>query len=250
MGGTRPWGAPGHGRAPSRLLPAGALAVRAPWPATGPTLAFFQLLLGAANAAFSRGLLLGIFHPADELVAGQRCDVLPGIERRGVGDQRLAQVSRKLVYHPTGHSKAAHGTTVASQVATGAQSRSECEPNGSSKSATLDVLSTASSPQVPLETEVHLRVGPYDVYSVAAGGSSKIGDIPASVPPEARSIVSAITNVHQGGGLAASTKGVLRMHATRRPLGGRSTVGMRRTRAVRRRWWAGGWLCVGSQRDR
>jgi len=56
--------------APSRLLSAGALAVLAPWPAAGPTLAFLQLLLGPANAAFSGHLLLGILDPADELVAG------------------------------------------------------------------------------------------------------------------------------------------------------------------------------------
>src|SRR5207245_721179 len=39
-------------------LDAGALAVPAPWPAAGPTLAFLQLLLGPANAAFSGHLLL------------------------------------------------------------------------------------------------------------------------------------------------------------------------------------------------
>src|SRR5438105_5523021 len=94
-----------------RLLSAGALAVRAPWPAAGPTLAFLQLLLGPANATFSGQFLLGILDPANELVAGQRRDVLPGIECRGVGGQRLAQVCRKLVHHPTGHS-AAHRATV------------------------------------------------------------------------------------------------------------------------------------------
>src|SRR5882757_10274982 len=99
----------------SRLLSAGALAVRAPWPAARPTLAFLELLFGPANAAFPSHLLLGIFDPADELVAGQRRDVLPGIECRGVGDQRLAQVSWKLVHHPTGHSRAAHRATVAGQ---------------------------------------------------------------------------------------------------------------------------------------
>jgi len=76
--------------APSRLLSAGALAVLAPWPAARPTLAFLKLLLGPANAAFPGRLLLGIFDPADELVAGQRRDVLPGNESRGVGDQRFA----------------------------------------------------------------------------------------------------------------------------------------------------------------
>src|SRR3984893_9676350 len=101
---------PGGGR---QLLSAGALAMLAAWPAAGPTLSFFQLLLGPANAAFSGHLLLGILDPADELVAGQRRDVLPGIECRGVRDQRLAQVSGKLVHHPTGHSRAAHRGTVA-----------------------------------------------------------------------------------------------------------------------------------------
>jgi hypothetical protein len=68
------------------LLSPGALAVVAPWPAAGPTLAFLQLLLGPAYTTFSGHLLLGIFDPADELVAGQRRDVLPGIECRAVGD--------------------------------------------------------------------------------------------------------------------------------------------------------------------
>src|ERR1039457_5790313 len=87
-----------------RPLSAGALAVLAPWPAAGPTLAFLQFLLGPANAAFSGHLLLGILYPANELVAGQRRDVLPSIECRGVGDQCLAQVRGKSVHHSTGHS--------------------------------------------------------------------------------------------------------------------------------------------------
>src|SRR6185503_18827467 len=96
---------------------AGALAVLAARPAAGATLAFFQLLLGPANASFSGLLLLGILDPADELVPGQRRDVLPGIECRGIGDQRLAQVCRELVHHPTGNSRAAHSRTVAGQSA-------------------------------------------------------------------------------------------------------------------------------------
>ena len=96
-------------------LSAGALAVPAPWPAAGPTLAFLQLLLGPANAAFSSHLLLCILDPADELVSGQRRDVLPSTECGRVGDQRLAQVCGKLVHHPTGHSLAAHRATVAVQ---------------------------------------------------------------------------------------------------------------------------------------
>ena len=92
-----------------QLLSAGPLAMRAPWPAAGPTLAFLELLLGPSDAALSRHLLLGILDPAYELVAGQRRDVLPGIERRRIRDQRHAEVSWKLVHYPTGHSWAAHG---------------------------------------------------------------------------------------------------------------------------------------------
>ena len=88
------------GRGPLRSLPAGALAVRAPRPAAGPALAFLQLLLGAADAALPGRLLLGVLDPADELVAGQRRDVPPGIECRGVGDQRLAQVCREACAPP------------------------------------------------------------------------------------------------------------------------------------------------------
>jgi hypothetical protein len=98
-----------------RPLSAGALAVPAPRPAAGPTPAFLQFLLGPANAPFSGHLLLGILDPADELVAGERSDVLPSIESRGVGDQRLEQVRGKLVNHPAGHSVADHRGRVAIQ---------------------------------------------------------------------------------------------------------------------------------------
>jgi hypothetical protein len=96
----------------ARPLSAGALSVLAPRPAAGPTPAFLQFLPGPAYAPFSGRFLLGILDPADELVASQRRDVRPGIECRGVGDQRLAQVRRQLVHHPTGHSLAAHRPTV------------------------------------------------------------------------------------------------------------------------------------------
>ena len=98
-------------RAPDLL--AGAFAVAAPRPAARPTLALLKLLPRSANAAFSSHLLPGILDPADELVAGQRRDVVPGIERRRVGDQSFAQVFRKFVHHPTGHYLAAHKTMVA-----------------------------------------------------------------------------------------------------------------------------------------
>src|ERR1700761_7215981 len=89
-------------------LSAGALAMLAARPATGPALALFQLLLGAANATLSSHVLLGILDPADEFVARQGRDVLPRSQHLGVGDQRLAQVCRQLVHPPAGHSLAAH----------------------------------------------------------------------------------------------------------------------------------------------
>jgi hypothetical protein len=82
----------------------------APRPAAGPPLAFLQLVLGSANAALPGRFLPGILDPADELVARQGRDVLPGSQCRGVGDQRLAQVCGQFVRHPTGHSLAAHGS--------------------------------------------------------------------------------------------------------------------------------------------
>jgi hypothetical protein len=66
-----------------------ALAVLAPWPAAGSTLAFLELLLRPANAAFPGRVLLRVLDPADELIAGERSDVLPGVECRGIGEQRL-----------------------------------------------------------------------------------------------------------------------------------------------------------------
>src|ERR1700689_2654207 len=101
-----------------RQLSAVALAVAAPRPAAGPALTFLQFLLGPANAAFPGHLLLGILDPADELVAGQRRDVGPGVERRRVGDQCLAQIRGKLVHYPAGHSFTAHRATVAEAGAT------------------------------------------------------------------------------------------------------------------------------------
>ena len=102
----------------SRSLSSGALSVAAARPAAGPTLAFLQLFLRPANTALSGHPLLGIFDPADELVAGKRRDVLPSIECRRVGDQRLAQVRGKLVHCPTGHSLAAHRANVAVEART------------------------------------------------------------------------------------------------------------------------------------
>ena len=100
--GVECWSISGHystSRRTRRQLLAPALAVLAARPATGPALAFLQLFMGPADAAFSGRRLLGIVDPADELVAGQRRDVLPGSECRGVGDQRLTQVCGQLMHH-------------------------------------------------------------------------------------------------------------------------------------------------------
>src|ERR1700736_4544222 len=95
-------------------LPTGAVAVLAPRPAAGPALALLQLLPGPPNAALPSGVLLGMLDPADELVAGQGRDVLPGIECRGIGDQRLEQIHREFMHDPAGHRLAAHSSIVAS----------------------------------------------------------------------------------------------------------------------------------------
>src|SRR4051794_2400379 len=75
--------------APSRRTASPTLAVLASRPAAGPALAFFQLLLGPANSALSRHLLLRVLDPANELVARQGGEVPPGSECRGVRDERV-----------------------------------------------------------------------------------------------------------------------------------------------------------------
>src|ERR1700753_1543307 len=90
-------------------LSAGALAMSAPRPATGPAQAFFQLLLGPADATLSSHVLLGILDPTDELVARQGRDVLPRSERLRVIDQLCPQICGHLVPHPTRHSLAHSG---------------------------------------------------------------------------------------------------------------------------------------------
>jgi hypothetical protein len=84
----------------------------APRPATRPAPAFLKFLLRPADPARSGLLLFGIFDPANELVARQRRDVLPGSQRHGVSDQGLAEVCGELVHDSTGYSLAAHGAMV------------------------------------------------------------------------------------------------------------------------------------------
>lgn len=89
-----------------------AFAMLAPWPAAGTPLALFQLLPGAADPPLTSRLLLGVFHPTDEFVAGQRCDVVPSVESDVTRDQRRTQVAWKLVDDSTGHLFVAHVITL------------------------------------------------------------------------------------------------------------------------------------------
>src|SRR3954453_2453350 len=81
-------------------------------PAARPAHTLLELLLRAANAALARLGLLRILDPTDELVARERRDVGPGVERRRVAAERLAQILGKLVHHAVGHSSAAHGVSL------------------------------------------------------------------------------------------------------------------------------------------
>jgi catechol 2,3-dioxygenase-like lactoylglutathione lyase family enzyme len=89
-------------------LRACAVTVLAPGPTARPALSFLQLLLRSPNPPYSGGLLLCILDPADELVPGQRRDVLPGVERCRIREQRLTEVLGQFMHHPTGKALAAH----------------------------------------------------------------------------------------------------------------------------------------------
>ena len=83
-----------------------------PGPAAGSSHALLQFLLPSANTTFPGDLLLGILDPADELIASHGREIRPGGECHGIADQALAQVSWKLVHHPTGQTWSAHSVTV------------------------------------------------------------------------------------------------------------------------------------------
>jgi len=92
----------------ARRLLARSLAMFATGPAAGSTLALFEFFIGSSNSTLAGGLLLGVFDPADELVAGEHGDVVPGCERCGVRSQRLAEVGRKWVHDTTRNVGVAH----------------------------------------------------------------------------------------------------------------------------------------------
>src|SRR5215204_4578203 len=97
----KPW--PTSWRRPeASRLPAVALAVLAPGPAAGAALAFLEPFPGAADAPHPRLLFFRVLDPADELVAGERRDVVPGGEGGGAGDEGLAEVRREGVDRSAG----------------------------------------------------------------------------------------------------------------------------------------------------
>ncbi len=89
------------------------LSVAASRPATGAAHPLLELLLGATDSALARLLLLRIFHPTDELVTGQRRDVLPDIERHLITEERSSQVDREFVNHSSRNSLTSHRAKIA-----------------------------------------------------------------------------------------------------------------------------------------
>ena len=82
--------------------------MRAARPTAGSTLSFFKLLLGSSDAAVAGRRLFRVFDPADELVAGQRRDVVPGLKCGRVTYERGTQVGRKLMDYTAGHCHSDH----------------------------------------------------------------------------------------------------------------------------------------------
>jgi len=84
-------------------------------PTARPALTFFELLLGAADAALARLVLLRIFDPTDELVACDGRDVHPRGERWRIPDEGLAEIGGELVDDASGDALCGHGREVSSE---------------------------------------------------------------------------------------------------------------------------------------
>ena len=113
-------------RALVALCLARALTMLAAWPAARAALTFLELLLGSPNATLPGGDLLGVFNPADELIACQRRDVVPRRKRGVVGGKCHAQVGWKVVHHSTRDAPTSHASMLSKQ-----KERTDVpEPNG------------------------------------------------------------------------------------------------------------------------
>ncbi len=60
------------------------------YPATRPTVTFLELADHSADMCIARLLILHIRHPANPLVAGERCEAIPQTECRAIGSERLS----------------------------------------------------------------------------------------------------------------------------------------------------------------
>jgi hypothetical protein len=70
-------------------------------------------ILSPVDATFPAHVLLGVLHPADELVASKQWNVVPSIKRRLVGDQRDAQVCGEAWVLPRPERMAGHEAATA-----------------------------------------------------------------------------------------------------------------------------------------
>src|ERR1700743_1656883 len=73
------------------------VAMGATRPATGPALALLKLANQALDMLFSGLFPFDDCNPANPLVPGERCDVLPGGERLGIGAQGCSQIIRQIM---------------------------------------------------------------------------------------------------------------------------------------------------------
>ena len=79
---------------------------------TGPTtwtaLSLFEFFLCAPDSSCPCRDLFGIIDPTNEFVAGERCDVIPGLESRTIRNQGAPQVGGKFMDHATGYTSCVH----------------------------------------------------------------------------------------------------------------------------------------------
>lgn len=98
-----------------RLLPDGYLfasfsTMAATWPAAGAALAFGQIHLGPLDSPLPGLAELGVFDPADPLVACEWGDAMPGSQCSGICAQRLAQILWNCVDRTAGDLQFAHAS--------------------------------------------------------------------------------------------------------------------------------------------
>src|ERR1700676_2483501 len=77
-------------------------------PAARPAHPFFELRAHPFDMLAPCLLFLDGDGPADPLVARERRDVFPGRQRLRVGRERLAEISREVMYDSSGHSNGCH----------------------------------------------------------------------------------------------------------------------------------------------